>query len=206
MLHSLRKISGVAILACAVALASGVVSGEAPAGQRRAQSPIPGRLMKVKEGDWILTRTSEGLIKETATKIEVTEADPENNIEPFYMVLYTLEKFDPATGRPLEKPLDVGRDLETEADENLANVEGMVARPQRRKVKIGGRDINVIVIRKQEEGGVNVEEWFSDEVGIDGRVAIVFSGEEIEPYTALEALAFGDARTPLDINRYLSRK
>jgi hypothetical protein len=203
-MHSLRKIGRVSILTCAVALLLGLFAADAAvAGQQR--SPIPGRLLKVKEGDWILIRTGEGLIKETATGIEETEADPENNIEPFYMVLYTLEKFDPATGKPLDKPLDVARALDYEQEENLAAVQDMVGRPERRRVKIDGRNINVVVIKKQDEGNINIEEWYSDEIGIDGRVAMVIAGEDMKPYTALEAVAFGDARTPLNINKYLSK-
>lgn len=203
MMRALKKLAFVSLLA---AFAVSLFADAAQAGQRRANTPIPGRLLKVREGDWVLIRTSEGLIKETATKIEVTEADPENNIEPFYLVMYTLEKFDPSTGKPIEKALEVARALDYEEEENIENARDMTARPQRRRVKIDGETVNVVVLFKEEEGGVKVEEWFSDELGIDGRVAIVISGEDMDPYTALEAVAFGGANKPLDIRKYLSKK
>ncbi len=189
-----------------VALLAGIAA-DAAAGQPRAaqQSPIPGRLLKVREGDWALVRTGEGLVKETVTGIEETKADPENDIEPYYMVMYRLEKFDAATGKPLEKPMDVARALEHEQEENLEALKGMVGRPERRRAKIDDKNVNVVVIKKREEGGFTIEEWYSDEIGIDGRVAMVVTGEDVEPYSALEIVAFGNAKTPLNINKYLQK-
>lgn len=206
MTHA-TQIRAAAILTFLAAFVLGVFADTAAAGQPRApQSPIPGRVLKVREGDWILMKTGEGLIKETCTGIEKFESDTENDIEPYYMVTYRMEKFDAATGKPIEKPMDVARALEHEREENLEALKGMVGKPERRKVRIDGKTVNVVVIKKREEGGVNIEEWFSDEIGIDGRVAMVVSGEDIEPYTALEALAFGNAKTQLNIGKYLQKK
>lgn len=206
MIRSPQKTRLASILTFVAVLVLGVVADAAMAGQPRApQSPIPGRLLKVKQGDWVLVRTSEGLVKETVTGIEETEADPENEIEAYYMVEYRLEKFDEATGKPLDKPMDVVRALEHEQEENLEAVKGMVAKPERRRAKIDGKNVNVVVIKKKEENGIFIEEWYSDEVGIDGRVAMVVSGEDMEPYSALEVVAFGNAKTQLNINKYLQK-
>lgn len=207
MTRSLQKTRFAALLIFAVALILGVAADAALAGQPRApQSPIPGRLLKVREGDWVLVRTGEGLVKETATGIEKIEADLENKIEPYYMITYRMEKFDAETGKPIEKPLDVVRALEHEQEENLEAIKGMVGKPERKRVKIDGKNVNVVVIKKKEEGDIVVEEWYSDEVGIDGRVAMVISGPDMEPYGALETVAFGNAKTPVNINKYLQKK
>lgn len=207
MNHAMQTVRASAILSIIAAFFLVALADTAMAGQQRApQSPIPGRLLKVREGDWSLVLTGEGLVKETVTKIEETEADPENEIEPYYMVEYQLEKFDAATGKPLEKPMNVARALEHEQEENLEAVQGILGKPERRKTKIDGKTVNVVVIKKKEEGDFVIEEWYTDEAGIDGRVAIVISGEGVDPYTALQMMAFGNAKTPLNLAKYLQKK
>lgn len=207
MIHALHSLRASAILSIALALFLAAAADSAMAGQPRApQSPIPGRLQKVREGDWVLVMTGEGLIKETATAIHETEADPENDIEYYYMIDYQLEKFDASTGKPLDKPMTVARALEHEQEDHAEIVKNMAGKADRKKTKIDGKTVNVVTVRSKDENGFIMEEWFTDELGIDGRVAIVVSGEDIEPYTALQVVAFGNAKTPLAINKYLQKK
>lgn len=215
MLHALKRIRVASMLCIAmIILAASVISGApAQAGQvRGASSPIPGRITKVKEGDWVLVRLGENeLIKETATKITDIKGEgkpgDESYFEPVYMVEYTLEKFDGATGSSNEAPMNVVRALEHEIEENAEMVSSMSGKPQRRKVKIDGKNVNIVVIPQVEEGGVTIENWFTDEFGIDGRAGMVIrmDGETKETFTPMEVVAFGNARQPLTIQKYLKK-
>lgn len=186
------------------------VADAAFAGQQRAQSPIPGRVTKVKEGDWILIRTGDSLLKETATKIsdirpEVKQGE-EGWFDPIYMVEYTIEKLDGETGQPIDKPMNVVRALEHETEENAEMLRSMKGKPQRRKIKIDGKNVDVVVIAQEEDGGVLVENLFSDQIGIDGRVGVIVRMPDgKETYTALETVAFGNGRPPA-LQKYLQKK
>lgn len=210
MIHAMHSVRAAAVAIVFAAL-FGFAADGALAGQQR-QAPrgsiIPSRLQKVQKGDWALVLTGEGLLKETATDIVSVEADPENEIEALYMVEYTLEKFDAETGKPLEKPINVARAIEHEQEENAEILKAMKGKPSRKKVKLDGKTIDVVVVPQAEEDGIIIEHWFSDEVGIDGRVLMLVTGghEEMEPYKSLEVLAFGDAKSPLNLKRYLQKK
>lgn len=212
MLYASRKVRVVAML-FAVMAALVVLGAPVHAGQFRsaASSPIPGRVTKVKEGDWVLVRLGDDLVKETATKI--TDIKPEGKpgdesyFEPVFMVEYTLEKFDGATGQPNESPMNVVRALEHEIEENAEIVQSMSGKPQRRKVKIDGKNVNIVVIPQVESDGVMVENWFTDEFGIDGKAGMVIrtTGETKETFSPMEVVAFGNARQPLAIQKYLKK-
>lgn len=204
MIRTMQKIRAASILALFAAVIFGLAAGDCLAGQQRA-AIIPPRLQKVKEGDWVLIRSGEGLIKETATGIVEIEADPKEGIEPMYMVEYTLEKFDGETGKALEKPMKVARALEHEIEENAETIATMKGKPERRKATIDGKALNIVVV-PQEEEGAKIENWYSDDVGIDGRVAIVVISPDMDPYRSLEVVAFGNAKTQLNIKKYLQKK
>lgn len=211
MIHALHRVRTASLVCVAVLFVLAVFADSAAAGQQRAQSPIPPRLLKVKEGDWILVRTGDDLLKETAT--EISDIRPEVKpgeegwFEPVYMVEYTLEKFDGETGQPIDKPMNVVRALEHEQEENAELLKTMRGKPQQRKIAVDGKNITVVVIPQQEEDGTIVENWFSGDIGIDGRVAIIVRmPESKETYNALEAVAFGNAKQQMNLRKYLRKK
>lgn len=212
MTRSLQKIRAASLMCLAVLFALTVLAEAAQAGQTRAAaSPIPGRVAKVREGDWIIIRTGDGLIKETATKISDIKPDgkpgDEAWFEPIYMVEYTMEKFDGETGRPIDKPMNVVRALDHESEENAEILRSMRGRPQRRNVTIDGKKATVVVIPQVDEDGVHIENWFTDQFGIDGRAGIVVKvPDSDETYHAMEVVSFGSARQPANIQKYLQKK
>lgn len=211
MKRALRNVRFAAVVA-AVLFVLSVPAEPALAGQARTPaSPIPGRVAKVKEGDWVLYRTGNELIKETATKIEDIRPDvkqgEEGWFEPVYMVEYTMEKFDGETGKPSGQPMNVVRALEHEIEENAELLKGVRAKPQQRKVNIDGKAVNVIVVTQAGENGAQIENWFTDAFGIDGRAGIIVKMPDAdEPYQALEVASFGTAKQQANIAKYLRKK
>lgn len=214
MLHTLKRIRTISLLFGVVAALAvcAVFAAPAHAGQRVAASPIPGRVTKVREGDWVLVRLGDELIKETAVAVTDMKAEgkpgDEDYFEPIFMVEYTLEKFDGETGQLIEQPMDVVRALEHEIEENAELLRSMSGKPQRRKVKIDGKNVNIVVIPQMEDEGMLVENWFTDEFGIDGKAGMVvrLGGDTKETHVPMEVVAFGNARQPLAIKKYLKKK
>lgn len=205
MTNTMQKVRASFILAVTLI----ALTATAWAGQPRASSPIPGRVTKVKEGDWVLIRTGDELIKETAVKITDMKSDArpgdEAYFDPIFMVEYKMERFNGATGQPNGAPMEVVRALEHEIEENAEFARSIQGKVQRRKVKIDGKNVNVVVIPQAEDGGILVEHWFTDEFGIDGKAGMVVKMPENETYTPMEVVAFGNARQALAIQKYLKK-
>lgn len=202
-------------LVCLVALfALTVLAEPVLAGQTRAPaSPIPPRLTKVKEGDWILVRTGDEILKETANKITVMkpEADvkpgDEAWFDPIYMVEYTLERLNGETGQPNEKPMNVVRTVEDEQGENAEILKSMAGKPQRRNVTIDGKKVTVVVIPQIDENKIQIENWYTDQFGIDGRAGVIIKLPDVDDtYNALEVVSFGTAKQKPNIQKYLQKK
>lgn len=196
--YRVRALVAVAALSVVMA-ASALEAGEA----RRAG--IPPRIQKVKEGDWILYRNlGENDVveynRETATSIEKVEND--------LIVNYTMQEFD-ANGKAKGKPQEVSRFLSDEQNENAEFLKDVLknAKAQKRKVKIEGRDLEVVVFVVQEDEHMTIEYWYSDDIGIDGKVAmVVLMPDEQHSERPFEAVGFGNAKTKFDIKKYLVKK
>ena len=196
--YRVRALVAVAALSVVMA-ASALEAGEA----RRAG--IPPRIQKVKEGDWILYRNlGENDVveynRETATSIEKVEND--------LIVNYTMQEFD-ANGKAKGKPQEVSRFLSDEQNENAEFLKDVLknAKAQKRKVKIEGRDLEVVVFVVQEDEHMTIEYWYSDDIGVDGKVAmVVLMPDEQHSERPFEAVGFGNAKTKFDIKKYLVKK
>lgn len=182
---------------CLFALTA-VVAGDAFAGQLRGGAGIPPRIKKIKKGDWVLYREDDGFRKETAADNEEIEKD--------FLIHYTIEEFD-EKGKSKGAPQEVVRfetDEQTENAEFIQSVKG--AKVERRKVKIDGKNVEVVVyIVVDKEDNSTTEYWYSDDLSIDGKVAMIvtFPDNEQHKYSAFEVVGFGDARAKFDIKKYL---
>lgn len=198
--HRVRALVAVVAAALCVGLAADVTN----AGEAR-RAGIPPRVQKVKEGDWILYRNlGENDVveynKETATGIDKVEND--------LIVNYTMQEFD-ANGKPKGKPQEVVRFVSDEQKENEEFLKDTLknAKAQKRKVKIDGRDVDVTVFVVQEDEHMTIEYWYSDDIGIDGKVAmVVLMPDEEHSEKPFEAVGFGNAKTKFDIRKYVGKK
>ena len=190
----------VVALSFVMALCLAAAAGSAAAGE--ARNPIPPRVPKIEKGDWSLLKDDDGFTRETVTDIEKTEGD--------VIVHYTMEKFD-LKGKQTEKPQEVARFLSDEAAENNDFMKTMkVTKAERRRAKIDGKNVNVVVLIIKDttsgaEDGTTLEYWFSDEISVDGKVAMIVpaTSEENQDYKVYEVVGFGDAKTKFNLKKYL---
>lgn len=184
------------ILSLCLALLVTLIAGEAFAGEARGGAGIPPRTPKIKKGDWVLYREEGGFRKETATNSEKTDDD--------FIVYYSIEEFD-EKGKLKQEMDEVARFQSDEAKENadfIASVKG--AKIERRKVKIDGKNVDVVVyIVADPEDNSKTEYWYSDDFTIDGKVAMLVILTEDETYRAFETVGFGDAKARFNIKKYL---
>ena len=184
------------IVAFALTLCFGMAANIAAAGQARTVV-IPPRLPNVKEGDWILYKNDKDYSKETVTKIEEVEED--------LVVYYTIERFD-FKGKATEKQ-EVARIRSDEAAENAEfGQTHNIVKAERRKVKIDGKNLQVFVFTALEGEGddaVRIEYWYSDDISVDGKVAMVVIVSDSETYTPFETAGFGDAKTKFNLKKYI---
>lgn len=184
------------ILFAALALGLAFLCGTAAAGE---SVTVPQRLQKIKQGDWILYRDDDGAFsKETVTNIE--------RVEKEYIVYYTIEAFD-KVGKAVDKPQEVARFLSDEQKENAETLEAMKdAKAERKTVTIDGKKVPVVIFSKADEDGHTVEQWYSDAISIDGRVAMRVLINDTHGYIPFETVAFGTGKTKPDIKKYLLKK
>ncbi len=169
---------------------------------------VPPRTPKVKEGDWVLYKTTDGFRLETAVSVEPQEGGD-------IMVTYTMQDVQ-ANGR-MEEPMEVVRTLSQEREELVALAQTLQnPRLDRRAGQIDGKRVSAYVLMDVREGFV-VEYWYSDEFTIDGQVMMQIvttvpadpdspesDEEKVETDKMFEVVAFGTAKAPIkNLRRYL---
>lgn len=156
------------------------------------QTRIPSRVKKAAKGDWVLVKFEDRMMLETVTDTEEVEDD--------YMVHYTMQNI--SLDGKAEEPQKVVRLLsdETAEHEELLGTSG--AKVDRKRAKIDGKNVAVITVLAPEEDAT-IEHWFSDDVGIDGKVAMIVKIPEMDAYKAMEVIGFGDAKSPFNLRKYV---
>ncbi|MCD8350123.1 MAG: hypothetical protein LUC93_05870 [Planctomycetaceae bacterium] len=179
-----RAVVFVALFAAALCLQA------AEAGQPR--NPVPSRVKKAEKGDWVLIKYEDRMVLETVTDMEEVEDD--------LMLHYTMQ--DIALDGKADAPKNVVRLQSDETMENMELVTSPGAKVDKKRGRVEGKNVNVVSITVPEEGGT-IEYWLSDDVGVDGKVAMIVKFPEMEAYKAMEVIGFGDAKTPFQLNKYI---
>lgn len=177
----------VALFAAAVCLQA------VQAGQPR--NPVPSRVKNAAKGDWVLIKYEDRMVLETVTDVEEVEDD--------LMVHYTMQ--DIALNGKAEEAKNVVRLQSDETAEVMELVTSRGAKVEKKRGRVEGKNLNIVAITTIEEGDVTIEYWFSDDVGVDGKVAMIVKAPEMEAYKAMEVIGFGDAKTQFNLARYLDR-
>lgn len=173
-------------------LVAGLACADADAGEARGTVPL--RADKVREGDWILYRMNGELVKETAIKVE--------RFEDEVLVNYVIEKYA-ENGAPASRE-EVSHFLSLERENAAELARNRKAKRERKRVKIDGKNVDVIVVAFAEE--VPYEMWYSDAISVTGLVAMVTRVRGEEPFWSIQPLAFGGAGAAPNIKRHLGGK
>ncbi len=185
MLHRLvKRVAMLCTLFCLIA--AGVQAGQ-------PRNVVPSRVKKAEVGDWVLIRFEDRMTLETITGAEEVEDD--------FMVHYTMQDiaFD-GTAQPAK---NVVRLLSDETAENMELQTSPGAKVDRKRGRVDGKNLNIVAILVPEEGDTTIEYWLSDEVGVDGKVAMIVKVPDMEAYKAMEVIGFGDAKSPFNIQKYI---
>lgn len=187
MTHVTKRAASLFVL---VALFCGLAA-VAQAGQPRS-SAIPSRVKKAEKGDWVLVRYEDRMMLETVTGSEEVEDD--------YMIHYTMQDYA-LNGQPQE-PQNVVRLLSDETAEYAELLSSPGAKAERKRARVDNKNVNVMAVTVMEEGAA-IEYWYSDDIGIDGKVAMIVKIPEMDAYKAMEVIGFGDAKSPFNIRKYV---
>lgn len=171
-----------------------LVAGGVHAGQ--ARNAIPSRVKKAEKGDWVLIKFEDRLMLETITDVEELEEDD-------LMVTYTMQ--DISFEGKAEKAQNVVRLFSDETMENVELQSSPGAKVDKKRGRVDGKNLNIIAVTVPEEGDAVIEYWFSDDVGVDGKVAMIVRVPEMDAYKAMEVIGFGDAKTPFNLKKYLKK-
>lgn len=182
--RTLRLAPFFAFVACLASVAFDAAAGE-------ARGAMPLRADKVREGDWILYRMNGELVKETAMTIERFEDD--------VLINYSIEKFAPDGAPSSREEVSHFLSIEKQNSDDLA--QDRKVKRDRRRVKIDGKNVNVLVATFTDE--VPYEMWYSDDISVTGLVAMVTRVRGEEPFWSIQPLAFGAAGSNPNIKRYL---
>lgn len=191
MTRTLKQRASIFVVLAVTALC--LSAGAALAGQPRGANIS--RVSKAEEGDWIVYRQGDELIYEKVDGVEELEDD--------MMVTYTMQNFK-LNGQG-DKPTQVVRLLSDEKSEFAELLGTKGAKSERKRVKVDGKNVNVVIVSVPEDGGV-IETWITDEIGVDGRVAMVVKMKDMDEYKPLETVGFGNAKSPFNIRKYIGGK
>lgn len=176
-----------ALVALFCLAAAGVHAGQ-------ARNAIPSRVKKAEKGDWVLVKFEDRLMLETITNTEELEEDD-------LMVTYTMQ--DISFEGKAEKPQNVVRLLSDETMENMELQSSPGAKVDKKRGRVDGKNLNIVAVTVPEEGDTIIEYWYSDDVGVDGKVAMIVKIPEMDAYKAMEVIGFGDAKSPFNMKKYI---
>lgn len=182
--HVVQRAAALCALLCL--LAAGVQAGQ-------PRNAIPSRVKKAEAGDWVLIRFEDRMTLETITSTEEVEDD--------FLVHYTMQDiaFD-GTAQPAK---NVVRLLSDETAENMELQASPGAKVDRKRGRVDGKNLNIVAVIVPEEGDTTIEYWLSDDVGVDGKVAMIVKVPDMEAYKAMEVIGFGDAKSPFNIQKFI---